>query len=92
MKRVLCVLLLLALGIGLCACGSKEEQQTSDQSMVPVDLSTGAWLGQGGCYRMEPLELPGDVQFCRQGQIYSMDHPSDGETVVYRDGEALFSC
>ncbi len=92
MKRVLCVFLLLALGISLCACGAKEEQQTSDQSLVPVDLSTGAWLGQGGCYRMEPLDLPGDIQFCREGQIYSMDHPSVGKTMVYRDGEELFSC
>ena len=92
MKRVLCVFLLLALGISLCACGAKEEQQTSDQSLVPVDLSTGAWLGQGGCYRMEPLDLPGDIQLCREGQIYSMDHPSVGKTMVYRDGEELFSC
>ena len=92
MKRVLCVFLLLALGISLCACGAKEEQQTSVQSLVPVDLSTGAWLGQGGCYRMEPLDLPGDIQFCREGQIYSMDYPSVGKTMVYRDGEELFSC
>ena len=91
MKRVLCVFLLLALGISLCACGAKEEQQTSDQSLVPVDLSTGAWLGQGGCYRMEPLELPGDIQFCREGRIYSMDNPSLGKTTVYRDGKEFFS-
>ena len=91
MKRILYVLLLLVLGISLCACGAKGETQASEQNLAPVDLSTGAWLGQGGCYRIEPLELPGDIQFCREGRIYSMDNPTMGKTIVYRDGEELFS-
>ena len=90
MTRILCIFLLLALGFGLCSCGTKGEEQPAEQIRIPLDSATGAWRGQGGCYRIEPLELPGDVQFCRSGLVYSMDQPAMDETVVYRNGEELF--
>lgn len=89
-KRMIAVLLLLFLLVSLCACSTKEEEQPHEQNPIPVDPATGGWQGQGGCYRIEPLELPGDVQFCREGRIYSMGHPSMEESLVYRDGEELF--
>ena len=92
MKRIVSLLLLLALCLSLCACGSKTEEEQTQQQVGAVDPSTGEWLGEGGCYRTELLELPEGVgvQFCRDGQIYSMGSPSMGKTVVYRDGEELF--
>ena len=92
MKRIVSLLLLLALCLSLCACGSKTEEEQTQQQVGAVDPSTGEWLGEGGCYRTELLELPEGVgvQFCREGQIYSMGSPSMGKTVVYRDGEELF--
>ena len=92
MKRMVCVLLLLALCLSLCACGEKKEKTEPPQAVGGVDPVTGAWQGQGGCYCTEPLELPkgAGVRFCHEGQIYAMGNPSMGETIVYRDGEELF--
>lgn len=93
MKRTISIFLLLALCLSLCACGSKEEDA---QPQLPgsVDPETGAWRGQGGCYRTELVELPEDAgdHFCREGRIYAMGSPSMDETLVYRDGEELFRC
>ena len=92
MKRTICILLLLALCLSLCACGEKKETAEQTQAVGGVDPVTGAWQGQGGCYRTESLSLPkgAGVRFCREGQIYAMGNPSMGETIVYRDGEELF--
>lgn len=92
MKRTICILLLLALCLSLCACGEKKETTEQTQAVGGVDPVTGAWQGQGGCFRTEPLSLPkgAGVRFCREGQIYAMGNPSMGETIVYRDGEELF--
>ena len=57
MKRIVSLLLLLALCLSLCACGSKTEEEQTQQQVGAVDLSTGEWLGEGGCYRTELLEL-----------------------------------
>ncbi len=92
MKRAIGILLLLALCLSLCACGEKKEATEPAQAVGGVDPVTGAWQGQGGCYRTEALELPkgAGVRFCREGQIYAMGNPSMGQTIVYRDGEELF--
>lgn len=93
MKKAIGILLLLALCLSLCACGEKKKKTEPPQAPVSgVDPVTGAWQGQGGCYRTEPLELPkgAGVRFCHEGQIYAMGNPSMGETIVYRDGEELF--
>ncbi len=93
MKRTISMFLLLALCLSLCACGSKEEE-TPQQLPGSVDPETGAWQGQGGCYRTELVELPKNAwaQFCRDGEIYSMSSPSMDNTVVYRGQEELFRC
>ena len=91
MKRAIGILLLLALCLSICACGEKKE--TSElETAGAVDPVTGAWQGQGGCYRTEALSLPkgAGVRFCREGHVYAMGNPSMGETIVYRDGEELF--
>ena len=92
MKRTIGILLLLALCLSLCACGEKKETAEQTQAVGGVDPVTGAWQGQGGCYRTESLSLPkgAGVRFCHEGQIYAMGNPSMGETIVYRDGEELF--
>ena len=57
MKRMISMFLLLALCLSLCACGSKEDE-APQQLPGSVDPETGAWRGQGGCYRTELVELP----------------------------------
>ena len=66
MKRAIGILLLLALCLSLCACGEKKETAEQTQAVGGVDPVTGAWQGQGGCYRTEPLTLPkgAGVRFC----------------------------
>ena len=93
MKRMISMFLLLALCLSLCACGSKEDE-APQQLPGSVDPETGAWRGQGGCYRTELVELPKNAwaQFCRDGEIYSMSSPSMNNTVVYRGQEELFRC
>ena len=69
MRRRMAWILLLALLLALCACGKEEPKEagataTEAQSRGAVDPATGAWLGRGGCYVTEPLELseePGHV-------------------------------
>ena len=91
MKRIVCVLLMLALCLTLCACGAKKEEQEIAQNLGGVDPITGAWQGRGGCYRTEALTLSkgAGVQFCRDGKAYAMDYPAMGETVLFREGEEL---
>ena len=91
MKRFIGLLLLLALCLGLCACGKGKEAAPEELGSTAVDQASGAWQGEGGCYRTEGLTLPkgAGVQFCRDGQVYSMGYPDMEQTVVYRGGEEL---
>ena len=91
MKRCIGLLLLLALCLGLCACGKGKEAAPEELGSAAVDQASGAWQGEGGCYRTEGLTLPkgAGVQFCRDGQVYSMGYPDMEQTVVYRGGEEL---
>ena len=93
MKRCIGIFLLLALCLGLCACGNGTDQTEEQQTSAAVDPASGSWQGEGGCYRTEGLTLPqgAGVQFCRDGQVYSMAYPDMEKTVAYRDGEELFS-
>ena len=93
MKRCIGLLLLLALCLGLCACGNENSENGEQTASAAVDPASGAWQGEGGCYRTEGLTLPkgAGVQFCRDGQVYSMGYPDMEQTVVYRGGEELFS-
>ena len=93
MKRCTGLFLLLALCLGLCACGKGKEAAQEELGSTAVDPVSGAWQGEGGCYRTEGLTLPkgAGIQFCRDGQVYSMGCPDMEQTVAYRDGEELFS-
>lgn len=93
MKRYVGILLLLALCLGLCACGDSNSENEEQPTSTAVDLASGAWQGEGGCYRTEAVTLPkgAGIQFCRDGAVYSMGYPDMEKTVAYRDGEELFS-
>ena len=91
MKRYVGILLLLALCLGLCGCGDSNSENEEQPASTAVDQASGAWQGEGGCYRTEGLTLPkgAGVQFCRDGAVYSMGYSDMDQTVVYRDGEEL---
>ena len=91
MKRLFCILLLAALLLTLCACGRKDEAVQGAELPASVDPKTGEWLGLGGCYRTEPIELPTGAwpAFCRDGELYSMAHKDMGHTQIYRGGQEL---
>ena len=96
MKRIIGVLLCLVLLLGLCACGGEEgEKERSEASgaVLPdsVDPETGAWKGQGGCYRTEPFDTPdyAAVLRFRQGEMYYIGWKSPGDCRLYRGDREL---
>ena len=85
MKRILAGILVLLLVLTLCACGREREAAAPQTLTVPgVDAATGAWIGQGGCYRLEPYEMPADAAglFLYEGREY----------LVYNDWDSHRLC
>ena len=81
---------------GLCACGGGEgEKERSEASgaVLPdsVDPETGAWKGQGGCYRTEPFDTSdyAAVLHFRQGEMYYIGWKSPGDCRLYRGDREL---
>ncbi len=107
MKRILCVFLAMSLLLGLCACGSGKAQRDKPEGTEPsfpasVDPETGAWKGQGGCYRTEPFETPERAACLHflQGEMYYIGWKRPGDCRLYRgerelvktDGQVLDFC
>ena len=95
MKRVLAALLALALLAGLSACAKPETERAQPERAaltVPgVDPASGAWIGQGGCYRLEPDEAEEDgiLSFSHAGHSYILHDSYEGRRIS-RDGETIY--
>ncbi|MBR1457129.1 MAG: hypothetical protein IJ594_08245 [Oscillospiraceae bacterium] len=60
MKRILAFLLVLLSVLTLAACGRGAESAGQQTLTVPgVDPASGQWIGEGGCFRLEPCEGDG---------------------------------
>ena len=58
--------LLLVISLLLCGCGKTADgdKKTAETQTVPgVDAKTGAWIGRGGCYKLEPADYPKNCEF-----------------------------
>ncbi|MBR5094569.1 MAG: hypothetical protein IK095_05695, partial [Oscillospiraceae bacterium] len=94
MKRAMCILMALLFLLGLSACGKQKAEPSQETPRLDsVDPETGAWLGQGGCYQMESLEMPegaGDnILFYHDGQFYTQRIKDLRDTRIYRGGEEI---
>ena len=89
--RFLALLLALLMLLGLTACGSKAETSpAAEDAQLPagVDPATGAWIGRGGCFRLEPWE--GETGgFAYAGHSYRSADSWDGFRLL-RDGEPIY--
>jgi len=89
MKRFLALLLCLLLLPALCACGGEkaEAPQRETLSVPGVDAASGAWIGRGGCFRLEPCEDGDSARstFSYEGQEYRFYDGWDGSRITRGD-------
>ncbi len=89
MKKILTLLLTLALLLTLSACGGKQEEaaQTEAAAVPGVDAESGRWIGLGGCFRLEPCEEESEAQsvFTFGGREYCFHDDWDGRRITRGD-------
>ena len=90
MKKILAGLLCVMTLAGLCGCGKSPvepaEEKNTALTVPGVDPESGAWIGQGGCYRLEPCE--GDetqTGFTFDGKEYRVYDNWDGWRITCGD-------
>ena len=91
MKRTLCLLLCLALFLGLAACGKTPEPEERDADLVSYADAPGVWTGTGGCYALRSAELPENASpFLVCGEIWYLIQDWD-HCELLRGNETVYS-
>ena len=96
MKKDLSIILLFFMLLNLCACGNRGNGQLKTEvvTLSSIDSNTGTWIGLGGCYQIEPFEVPDNCSAVLQhgGEFYFLIEKGAGEIHILHGNEEIYHC